>query len=166
MKQVLQTIFYCISALLLFTGCAKKENSLLADSANGVNEEVVNGQILQYIQSHNINATLDPSGLYYQVLDAGDSTRYMLSLNNVPSIIYTRRLIDDKMIDLSLSATNFNGRPLKDHIAGWQIGLQKIAKGGKILLIIPPYLGFGNVAVDKIPANSILVCELTLVDFK
>jgi FKBP-type peptidyl-prolyl cis-trans isomerase len=91
----------------------------------------------------------------------------MLSLDNIPTLMYTRRLLNgDKLIDVSLSPTNFNNRPLKDHIAGWQIGLQKIAKGGKILLIIPPYLGFGNVAVDKIPSNSILVCELTLVDFK
>jgi FKBP-type peptidyl-prolyl cis-trans isomerase len=163
MKQVLQSILFLILSLILFSGCAKKDSVNLFESAS----DVADNQIEQYIRSHNIDAVRDASGLYYQVLDPGDSIHYMLSLDNVPTIMYTRRLLSDKLIDVSLSPTNFNNRPLKDHIAGWQLGLQRIAKGGKILLIIPPALGFGNVAVDdKIPANSVLVCELTLVDFK
>lgn len=163
MKQVLQSIPFLILSLILFSGCAKKDSVHLFESAS----DVADNQIEQYIRSHNIDAVRDASGLYYKVLDPGDSIHYMLSLDNVPTIMYTRRLLSDKLIDVSLSPTNFNNRPLKDHIAGWQLGLQRIAKGGKILLIIPPALGFGNVAVDdKIPANSVLVCELTLVDFK
>lgn len=163
MKQVLQSIFFLILSLILFSGCAKKDNVSLLESAS----DFADNQIEQYIHSHNIDAIRDATGLYYKILDPGDSIHYMLSLDNIPTIMYTRRLLNDKLIDVSLSPTNFNNRPLKDHIAGWQIGLQRIAKGGKILLIIPPNLGFGNVAVDdKIPANSVLVCELTLVDFK
>jgi len=163
MKQVLQAIFSLSLGLMLFSGCAKKDNVALLEDASGV----VDNQIEQYLRSHNIDALRDATGLYFQILDPGDSVHYMLSLDNIPTIMYTRRLLNDKLIDVSLSPTNFNNRPLKDHIAGWQIGLQKIAKGGKILLIIPPNLGFGGVAVDdEIPANSVLVCELTLVDFK
>jgi len=163
MKQVLQAIFSLSLGLMLFSGCAKKDNVALLEDASGV----ADNQIEQYLRSHNIDAIRDATGLYFQILDPGDSVHYMLSLDNIPTIMYTRRLLNDKLIDVSLSPTNFNNRPLKDHIAGWQIGLQKIAKGGKILLIIPPNLGFGGVAVDdKIPANSVLVCELTLVDFK
>lgn len=163
MKQVLQSIFYSILSLLLFTGCDKKDGVVPLEQAG---DFLDNGPIEQYIASHNIDAVRDATGLYYQILDRGDSTNYMLSLDNIPTITYTRRLLNDQLVDLSLSPTNFNGRPLKDHIAGWQIGLQKIAKGGKILVIIPPGLGFGKVAVEKIPPNSVLVCELTLVDFK
>ena len=163
MKQVLQAIFSLSLGLMLFSGCAKKDNVALLEDASGV----VDNQIEQYLRSHNIEALRDATGLYFQILDPGDSVHYMLSLDNIPTIMYTRRLLNDKLIDVSLSPTNFNNRPLKDHIAGWQIGLQKIAKGGKILLIIPPSLGFGSVKVDdEIPANSVLVCELTLVDFK
>jgi FKBP-type peptidyl-prolyl cis-trans isomerase len=163
MKQVLQAIFSLSLGLILLSGCAKKDNVTLLEDASAVADD----QIEQYLRSHNIDALRDATGLYFKILDPGDSVHYMLSLDNIPTIMYTRRLLNDKLIDVSLSPTNFNNRPLKDHIAGWQIGLQKIAKGGKILLIIPPTLGFGNVAVDdKIPANSVLVCELTLVDFK
>ncbi|WP_298738994.1 FKBP-type peptidyl-prolyl cis-trans isomerase [uncultured Chitinophaga sp.] len=163
MKQVLQAILSLFLGLILFSACAKKDNVTLLEDAGTFADD----QIEQYLRSHNINATRDLTGLYYQILDPGDSVHYMLSMDNIPTIIYTRRLLNDKLVDVSLAPTNFNNRPLKDHIAGWQIGLQKIAKGGKILLIIPPSLGFGNVKVDdKIPANSVLVCELTLVDFK
>jgi FKBP-type peptidyl-prolyl cis-trans isomerase len=166
MKQVLQGIFYCITGVLLLTGCAKKDNAELLGAQDGVDNSAINAQIEQYLRVRNIDAEVDPSGLYYHIYNVGDSVHYMLSLDNIPSVRYSRRLINGDLIDISPNATNFNGRPLKDHIAGWQIGLQKIAKGGKILLIIPPSLGFGNVAIDKIPANSILVCEITLVDFK
>lgn len=166
MKQVLQFILLSVIGLSLLSGCDKRESAELLNVADGFAPGPGNPLIEQYINSHNIDATRDPSGLYYQILDYGDSTHYITSLENIPTITYSRRLINDKLIDLSLAATDFNGRRLKDHIAGWQIGLRKVPKGGKILLIIPPSLGFGNIAVDKIPPNSILVCELTLVDFR
>lgn len=164
MKRNLQASLYCIILLCLFAGCAKKENSALYDAVNGepAGEDI---QIQQYLAYHNIKAQKDPSGLYYQVINYGDSIN-RISLENVPYMIYTRRLMDNTFIDGSIGATDFDGRKLKDHIAGWQIGLQKITKGGKILMIIPSGLGFGKIAVDKIPANSILVCEAELVDFK
>lgn len=152
-------------ACILFSGCAKKESSALLENMDGVGSSAEHAQILQYIHSHNLQLTKDPTGLYYSIIDKGDSTSFM-TLDNVPYITYTRRFLNDKLIDVSLGPTDFDGRPLRDHIAGWQIGLQKVAKGGRIFMIIPSSLGFGNVGVDNIPANSVLVCEVGLVDFK
>jgi FKBP-type peptidyl-prolyl cis-trans isomerase len=163
MKWTLRNCFYCFIILCLAAGCTKKENSLSFDTENGASGEDI--QIQQYLFNHNIQARKDPSGLYYQIIRYGDST-HRITLENVPYMIYTRRLLNGTFIDASIGVTDFDGRKLKDHIAGWQIGLQKITKGGKILMIIPSNLGFGNVSLNNIPANSILVCEAELVDFK
>src|SRR5690606_41883469 len=49
---------------------------------------------------------------------------------------------------------------------GLSEGLQKMKKGGKYRLWIPPQLGYGEQAAGPIPANSVLVFDVQLHDFK
>jgi len=48
-------------------------------------------------------------------------------------------------------------------IAGWQIGLPLIHKGGEIKLIVPSSLAYGC-GNGPLPANSILYFDIHLVD--
>jgi FKBP-type peptidyl-prolyl cis-trans isomerase len=48
-------------------------------------------------------------------------------------------------------------------IAGFDQGVLGMKVGGTRLLVMPPSLGYGNQPVGSIPANSILVFEVTLV---
>lgn len=162
----LQLLVACCVALLL-SSCAKQDISpeSFYDSINNDNKA-----ILQYLKSKNQDsgAIYHPSGVVYKIIQPGNG-RDTIKINSIPSVIYTRRLLgDDKVIESSLNLpTSFDNRPLKDHIAGWQIGLTLITKGGRIILYIPSYLAFGTVGVPPyIPGNSILVCDVTLVDFK
>ncbi|MCO6558951.1 MAG: FKBP-type peptidyl-prolyl cis-trans isomerase [Bifidobacterium sp.] len=50
-------------------------------------------------------------------------------------------------------ATNFS---LQQVVKGWTKGLAGQTVGSQVLLVIPPDLGYGNEAKDKIPANSTL----------
>lgn len=52
--------------------------------------------------------------------------------------------------------------PLTGLIPGWQKGLIGMKVGGRRELIIPPVLGYKNVAQAKIPANSTLVFVIDL----
>jgi peptidylprolyl isomerase len=52
--------------------------------------------------------------------------------------------------------------PLTNLIPGWQQGLIGMKVGGRRELIIPPSLGYKNVAQAKIPANSTLVFVIDL----
>jgi FKBP-type peptidyl-prolyl cis-trans isomerase FkpA len=153
---------YCF-LLLLLTGCSRSDSSDMDKLATLFQDDV---RIRGYIESHNLTDMVkDSSGLYYKIQESGDSIH--MTLNSVPTIIYTRSNIKDSLLDASFGSTNFDGRKLKDHIVGWQIGLQKIGKGGKMFMIIPSPLAFGNEEVGNIiAANSILVCEVEVVDFK
>lgn len=162
----LHLIMACCVALLL-SSCARKDISedVLYDSVVKDNRA-----ILEFLRNKNQDsgAIIHASGLVYKIMQPGNG-RDTIKINNIPSVVYTRRLLgDDKIIESSLNLpTSFDNRPLRDHIAGWQIGLTLISKGGRIILYIPSYLAFGNVGVPpNIPANSILVCDISLVDFK
>jgi FKBP-type peptidyl-prolyl cis-trans isomerase len=153
---------YCL-ILLLLTGCSKSNSSDLDTLGTLYKEDRI---IRAYIEAHSLSDMVkDSSGLYYKIQVSGDSIH--MNLNSVPTIIYTRSNIEDSLLDASFGSTNFDGRKLKDHIIGWQIALQKIGKGGKIFTIIPSPRAFGDEEVGNIiAANSILVCELEVVDFK
>ncbi|MOA51205.1 putative FKBP-type peptidyl-prolyl cis-trans isomerase [compost metagenome] len=52
-------------------------------------------------------------------------------------------------------------------IAGWDEGLQLLKKGEKAVFVIPSGLAYGERAMGAdIPANSILVFDVELVDIK
>lgn len=159
-------VFLQVSILFMFllTACSKSQE--LESSASPSFNSTQDADILSYIASHNLNMRRDESGLWYQIKMMGDSSSFM-ALTSVPTLTYSRSNLKDTLLDASFAATDFDGRQLKDHIAGWQIGLRKIGRGGSITMIIPSRLGFGTNAVGNIiPANTILVCEVTLVDFK
>ncbi|CAL8081742.1 unnamed protein product [Orchesella dallaii] len=51
-------------------------------------------------------------------------------------------------------------------IKGWDLGIAKLSKGQRAKLYIHPDYGYGVKGSGKIPANSPLIFEVTLVDFK
>jgi FKBP-type peptidyl-prolyl cis-trans isomerase FkpA len=141
--------------------CSKEKNS----SCSPVPVENEDATMLQYISSKNINAIKDSTGLYYEVISEGTGARP--TQNSRIAVKYAGYLTSGTKFDESNTppASPANWWPLGGLIRGWQIGLPKIKKGGKIKLIIPSSMGYGCEALGSIPANSILVFDVELVDF-
>ncbi|SFN76233.1 FKBP-type peptidyl-prolyl cis-trans isomerase [Xenorhabdus japonica] len=79
---------------------------------------------------------------------------------------YKGALIDDKVFDSSYDRKEPLTIRLDSVIPGWKEGLQHVKKGGKITLVIPPNLAYGQASVPSIPANSTLVFDVELLDIK
>jgi FKBP-type peptidyl-prolyl cis-trans isomerase len=103
-----------------------------------------------------------PSGLRYQIMKpgAGDPPKP----TDTVKVNYTGTLIDGTVFDSS----DRLGKPLEiqlnNVIAGWTEGMQKIGKGGQIMLFVPPQLGYGDDGRPGIPPGSVLVFKVDLLD--
>ncbi|WP_346318308.1 FKBP-type peptidyl-prolyl cis-trans isomerase [Chitinophaga sp. YIM B06452] len=161
-------LIVCILAvqLTLLASCSKDTPSLESAYDAAIRDTDLIRRYLE-ITNQDSGAVFHPSGLVYKVLDKGNG-KDTIHLNQVPVVTFTRRLLgDNRIVEQSPLPTSFDNRQLKNHIAGWQIGLQQITKGGRILLYIPSGLAFGDIGVPgTIPAKAILACDVSLIDIK
>ena len=116
--------------------------------------------ILAYAASNNINATKDPTGLYYEVIDPGTGAKP--SSSSTVKVTYTGKLLNGQVFD-QMTSPSATGWVLSTLITGWQVGLPHISQGGSIKLIVPSSMAYGCSAIGSIPSNSILYFEVTLV---
>jgi len=102
------------------------------------------------------------SGLLYKVENPGSGD--VVKPTDVVEVNYRGTLVDGTEFDSSYKRNQSIKFPLNGVIAGWTEGIQQIKKGGKITLVIPPELGYGDRAVGSIPANSTLIFDVELLD--
>ena len=102
------------------------------------------------------------SGLLYRVEKEGSGDA--IKDTDVVKVHYTGKLPNGKVFDSSVE----RGQPvefaLNQVIQGWIEGLQLIKKGGKIELVIPAELAYGDQEMGAIPANSTLYFEVEVLD--
>ena len=102
-----------------------------------------------------------PSGLGYTVLRAGTGARPSADatvLVNYIGYLAATGAVFDQNVQTPM--------PVGEVIPGFSQGLQLLAKGGIMRLCIPASLGYGGQASGPIPANSDLIFQVELLDFK
>ncbi|MGJ3649384.1 FKBP-type peptidyl-prolyl cis-trans isomerase [Sphingomonas sp. GlSt437] len=102
-----------------------------------------------------------PSGLQYKVLQPGKGPTP--TDGDVTLITYDGKLTNGTSFDKSEQPTPF---PVTGVVPGFSEGLKLMQRGGKYRLWIKPSLGYGDKAAGPIPANSVLVFDVSLIDFK
>ena len=106
------------------------------------------------------------SGLQIKIYNPG--TGDFPSSGDKVLVHYTGKLLDGTVFDSSIERNqpfNFeigSGQVIK----GWDEGIALLKKGGQATLIIPPALGYGSREMGKIPANSVLLFDVTLIDIQ
>ena len=105
-----------------------------------------------------------PSGLRYEVVKQGDGAAP--NPTETVKVHYTGTLIDGTVFDSSVQRNEPAEFQLDQVIPGWTEGLQKVNKGGKIKLYVPPSLAYGDDARGNIPPSSTLIFEIDLLDIK
>jgi len=145
-------ILYVLLIVLSFSYCKKKKT---VDQA-AKDEEI----ITKYIADKGLAAKSTGSGLYYVISTEG--TGAQPSSNSSIKVNYKGYLTDGTVFDQSKTAGYTTS--LSNVIKGWQEGIPYFKKGGKGILLIPSALGYGKQAQGSIPANSVLIFEVELID--
>lgn len=105
-----------------------------------------------------------PSGLRYEIVQEG--TGPAPKATDSVKVHYTGTLIDGTVFDSSVQRGEPAEFPLDQVIPGWTEGIQKVKKGGKIKLYVPPDLAYGDDGRPGIPPGSTLVFDVELLDIK
>ncbi|KLV10812.1 MULTISPECIES: FKBP-type peptidyl-prolyl cis-trans isomerase [Photobacterium] len=101
------------------------------------------------------------SGLQYLVLKEGTGTVHPKATDKV-TVHYHGTLIDGTVFDSSVERGETIQFGLNQVIKGWTEGLQLMVEGEKARFFIPADLAYGNRAIGKIPAGSVLIFDVEL----
>ena len=133
--------------VLLCAGCRKED----ADDTETLEDYLRRENLLSQVTS-------DPRGFYYKIVTPG--TGATPAANSRVTVLYAGKLTNGNVFDQS--GPNPVTFTLNQLILGWQYGLPLIKVGGRILLYLPPQLGYGAQGAGTIPPNSNLIFDITL----
>ncbi len=139
-------IFSALLAIFLINGCSK----------DSVSEQE---QMVSYAKKNNITYTTDATGILYEIITPGNSTKP--TINNTITVTYVGTLMNGNQFDAGTITY-----PLNQLIKGWQIAVPKIGVGGEIKVLIPSSLGYGASGAGSIPGNAPLYFNIKLTAVK
>jgi len=155
--RYLYTLSLAALTLCLFSAC---NDEVFDPAAQAEEDEML---LQQYLEDNQIDAIRHESGLYYDIEVAGSGGSP--TINSEVQAKYKGYLTDGFVFDETPNdETRFFF--LSQVIRGWQIGIPLLEKGGKGTFLVPSNLGYGFQARPGIPANSVLIFEVELINFQ
>ena len=103
-----------------------------------------------------------PTGLQYRVINEAQGAKPVQT--DRVKVHYVGRLIDGSQFDSSIERGEPTEFGLNQVIKGWTEGLQLMSVGSKYEFFIHPNIAYGSRPRPKIPANSVLIFEIELLD--
>lgn len=104
------------------------------------------------------------SGLLYKIEKAGEGESPKAT--DTVKVHYKGTLPDGTVFDSSYDRGEPIEFALNNLIPAWIEAIPMLKKGGKMEIVSPPNLAYGDNNAGKIPANSTLKFEIELLDFK
>lgn len=161
-------LFFMLALPLVLAACGKSDKCPYTTSTAVAGTAEI-ADLKTFLDTNSLAYTQHPSGIFYKTIIRGSGT-VPGPCSNV-TVKYIGRLTNGTAFDSSYKrepdGLTFT---LGELIAGWQIGIPLIQKGGSITLYIPPSLGYGqqdlrdNYGNISVPANSTLIFNIELVN--
>lgn len=115
----------------------------------------------EFAKQEGVKTTKD--GLLYKIINEGKGPA--IKPTDTVKVHYTGKLPDGKVFDSSVERGSPAEFKLNQVVKGWTEGLQLVKKGGKIELVLPPELAYGEQGAGAvIPPNSTLFFEVEVLD--
>lgn len=133
-------------------------------SAEKAEKAKVEGEKLRTEYAKQAGVKKTSSGLLYKIEKTGEGTSP--SKTDMVTVHYEGTLPDGTVFDSSYERNTPIEFQLNQLIPGWIEAIPMLKKGGKMEIVVPPELGYGNRPAGKIPANSTLKFKIELLDFK
>jgi len=161
-RKVLLFSIICVGIIAYLIGCSKSPSPGYY-ACSPLPPEKDSTALLEFAGKNGIVPTKDSTGLYFEIIDTGSGPPP--TLNSKIFVTYVGKLMNGATFD-SLGNSANSGFILNQLILGWQIGLPKILKGGRIKLLVPSALAYGcsGSPDGRIPADTPLYFDITLVD--
>ena len=156
-------IFIFVLIVSFFTGCQQSsQQPLVAYEDKGNATSAVKAAFTPFsIDSTQIKTT--SSGLKYYMVAEG--TGNLPKKDDKVIVNYHGMLLDGTVFDSSFQ----RGQPFEFQVGsgqvikGWDEGIPLCKVGGKIVLIVPPELGYGDQNMGSIPPRSTLVFDVEVL---
>ena len=132
-----------------------------AKEAGNVNLKAAN-EFLEKNKAENADVKVTPTGLQYKVIREGEGESP--GKTDKVKVHYAGQLIDGSEFDSSIKRGEPSSFGLNQVIKGWTEGLQLMKVGSKFEFYIHPKLGYGSRSKPNIPANSLLIFEVELLE--
>ena len=110
----------------------------------------------------NLDVKETPTGLQYRVIEEGNGASPVQT--DRVKVHYAGKLIDGSEFDSSYERGEPTEFGLNQVIKGWTEGLQLMKVGSKYEFFIHPKIAYGSRPRPSIPANSVLIFEVELLD--
>lgn len=149
------SLFLALCGSLLLASCG--DDNTRVDSAAQMKEDIA--IIDKYLADNKITAIKDQSGIRFQIIQLGTGG-FPAKTDQQVKVEYKGELMSGFVFDAGGLATS----QVSGLIPGWQLAMTLVPKGSKIKLWIPSPLGYSDQEVGLIPANSILVFTINLLD--
>ncbi len=150
----IKKILVCLVILVTGLSACQKDTDGSPDEQASIDEQKIN----QFIAEKALTTLRHSSGLHYIITEPGSGSIIYNGNTNV-TVKYTGRLLDGTIFESNAISYKLGGL-----IAGWQIGVQLVQKGGKIRLIIPSGLAYGREGIGGIPPNAVLDFDIELLE--
>ena len=160
-------ILYSVVLVSVRSGDAMKQEQEQKSASQQGNDDAA---IQEYLNKNNIQATKTESGLYYTIDKEGSGSPLKAGQEIVMN--YTGKTMDGKAFDSNVDPQFQHVQPFTfklgahEVIPGWDEGIALLKKGSKARLFIPSGLAYGSQDRPGLPANSVLLFDVEVVDVK
>jgi len=150
------TLLIC-SIVFIISACSRNENFPTNLEQYERDIELIEA----YVAEKNLDVEVSASGLYYVIEEKGNGKKPDPT-DNV-KIRFSQYLLDGTLIGQAIgdSSIVFN---LATTILGLREGIGLLKEGGRGTFILPSYMAFGGASSSTIPANSVMVFDVELVE--